>query len=82
MAAAVSPDGLELAENFTRFLVIGGGLSGLSAAAHFARNGVKDFKMLEARNRLGGRVMTAQIGEIKHLSVHCNVSIKASCRWF
>ena len=63
MASSSSPDGLEFQDNFTRFLVVGGGISGISAASHFARNGVNEFKLLEARNRLGGRVMTAQIGK-------------------
>ena len=50
-------------ENYHQFLVIGGGISGLSAASHLARNGFKDFKLLEARNRLGGRIATMQIGQ-------------------
>ena len=50
-------------ENYHQFLIIGGGISGLSAASHLAKNGFKDFKLLEARNRLGGRIATMQIGE-------------------
>ena len=41
-------DGLEYAENYSRFLVIGGGVAGLSAASHLARCDVRDFKLLEA----------------------------------
>ena len=48
-AAAGRFDGLEYAENYSRFLVIGGGVSGLSAASHLARCGVRDFKLLEGR---------------------------------
>ena len=51
-AAAVAAgrfDGLEYAENYSRFLVIGGGVAGLSAASHLARCGVRDFKLLEGR---------------------------------
>ena len=51
-------------DNYYQFLVIGGGISGLSAASHLAKNGFKDFKLLEARNRLGGRIATMQIGNI------------------
>ena len=40
-------DGLEYAENYSRFLVIGGGVAGLSAASHLARCGIHDFKLLE-----------------------------------
>ena len=49
-------------DNYHQFLVIGGGISGLSAASHLAKNGFKDFRLLEARNRLGGRIATMQIG--------------------
>jgi len=52
-------------ENYHQFLIIGGGISGLSAASHLAKNGFKDFKLLEARNRLGGRIATMQIGGTK-----------------
>ena len=60
MAAALPPSGdgaaaaatdwnSEYAENYSRFLVIGGGVAGLSAASHLARCGVRDFKLLEER---------------------------------
>ena len=32
-------------DNFHKFIVIGAGLSGLSAASHLAKNGFKDFKV-------------------------------------
>ena len=52
-------------KNYHKFLIIGGGISGLSAASHLAKNGFKDFRLLEARNRLGGRIATMQIGQFK-----------------
>ena len=58
-------DGYELADNYSKFLIIGGGISGLSAASHLTAAGVVDFKLLEARNRLGGRIVTFQIGGMK-----------------
>ena len=55
-------DGNELADNYSKYLIIGGGISGLAAGSHLASAGVVDFKLLEARNRLGGRIVTFQIG--------------------
>jgi monoamine oxidase len=48
--------------------VIGGGLSGLSAAKDIAKAG-KTFAILEARDRVGGRVLNAHIfhGEVEEL---------------
>ena len=72
-AATEEGDGLEKdeeLENYTQFLVIGGGISGLSAASHLAKNGFTDFKLLEARNRLGGRIATMQLGSPYLFSGH------------
>lgn len=44
-------------ENRSKVLIIGGGMAGLSAAYHLTKNGFTDFKLLEARNRLGGRIV-------------------------
>ena len=61
MAGATEQE--EELENYHQFIIIGGGISGLSAASHLAKNGFRDFKLLEARNRLGGRIATMQIGD-------------------
>jgi monoamine oxidase len=42
--------------------IIGAGLSGLSLARRLARR-KRDFAVFEARNRLGGRILTATVGE-------------------
>jgi len=70
MATATAEEGdsveeKEELENYSQFIVIGGGISGLSAASHLAKNGFNDFKLLEARNRLGGRIATMQLGGSK-----------------
>ena len=41
--------------------ILGAGISGLSAAYHLIENGIKDIVVLEARDRVGGRINT-----IKH----------------
>lgn len=45
----------------TETLIIGGGLSGLALAAQLAVQG-RDFLLVEARDRLGGRILTQQEG--------------------
>lgn len=42
----------------TKFAIIGGGLSGLYAAYLLEQAGIRDYLLLEARERLGGRVHT------------------------
>ena len=59
-AAATAP--WESEGSYVQFLILGAGIAGLSAASHLAKNGFTDFKVLEARNRLGGRIATMQIG--------------------
>lgn len=50
---------------YTKVLIIGAGMAGLSAANHLIKNGFKDFKILEARNRIGGRIIQIDIGSAK-----------------
>ena len=42
----------------TDVLIVGGGLAGLTAARLLHRSGI-DFRLLEARDRLGGRILSA-----------------------
>ncbi|XP_043225185.1 peroxisomal N(1)-acetyl-spermine/spermidine oxidase-like isoform X1 [Amphibalanus amphitrite] len=46
-------------------LIIGGGVSGLSAASCLVKNGITDFRLLEARGRLGGRVVGITVDQLK-----------------
>ncbi|XP_026748758.2 peroxisomal N(1)-acetyl-spermine/spermidine oxidase [Galleria mellonella] len=39
-------------------IIIGGGIAGLSAANYFMNNGMEDFVILEARKRIGGRIIS------------------------
>ncbi len=49
-------------------IIIGGGLSGLALADQLEKSGM-DYILLEARNRLGGRIETQKV-EIEHQSGH------------
>ncbi|MFG6531681.1 MULTISPECIES: flavin monoamine oxidase family protein [unclassified Sulfitobacter] len=44
----------------TDVLIVGGGLSGLALADHLARQG-RDFLLVEAQDRLGGRILTKEL---------------------
>ncbi|KAJ1525872.1 hypothetical protein ONE63_009064 [Megalurothrips usitatus] len=46
-----------------KILIIGAGMAGLSAANHLAKNGMTDFLVLEASNKIGGRIFSAQTGK-------------------
>ena len=41
-----------------RVIVIGAGMAGLSAANHLFNRGIQDVVILEARDRIGGRIFT------------------------
>jgi monoamine oxidase len=58
-----------------RVLVIGGGISGLSAASWFVRNGVEDVLVVEARDRVGGRTCNETI-ELPQVGDDGNVVMK------
>ena len=44
-------------------IVIGAGVSGLSASTILAEAGIKDFVVLEASDRIGGRMHTIPFGK-------------------
>eukprot|EP00252_Welwitschia_mirabilis_P025972 TRINITY_DN8314_c0_g1_i1.p1 TRINITY_DN8314_c0_g1~~TRINITY_DN8314_c0_g1_i1.p1 ORF type:complete len:528 (-),score=50.91 TRINITY_DN8314_c0_g1_i1:115-1668(-) len=53
-------------------IIIGAGMSGVMAAKTLAGNGVKDFLILEATNRMGGRMHRTSIG---------NYTIELGANW-
>ncbi|KAJ8681711.1 hypothetical protein QAD02_017503 [Eretmocerus hayati] len=48
--------------NETRIIIIGAGPSGIAAAAKLIENGYKNVTILEAEDRIGGRVYTTELG--------------------
>lgn len=48
-----------------KVIIIGAGMAGLSAANHLIKNGLSDFRVLEARNRTGGRIVSIDLGAEK-----------------
>ena len=53
--------------NQPKILIIGGGMAGISAAKHLIQCGLKDVTILEAKERLGGRIHTIDHGEANQL---------------
>ncbi|XP_034948711.1 spermine oxidase [Chelonus insularis] len=51
--------------NSCKICIIGAGMAGLSAANHLLKNNLTDFLILEARNRIGGRIIAITIGDEK-----------------
>lgn len=66
MMAAVADDvAAEDSSIYThKIIIIGAGIAGISAAHHLVKNGETDFKILEARNRIGGRIISIPLGMI------------------
>lgn len=46
-----------------KVIIVGGGASGFAAAAKLIENGWRNVMILEAENRLGGRINTINFGE-------------------
>ena len=45
-------------------IILGAGLSGITAAKHLHENGIKSFVVLEAQDYVGGRLKNTKLGEI------------------
>ncbi|PNF16248.1 hypothetical protein B7P43_G14571 [Cryptotermes secundus] len=54
-----------ISSNLGKILIIRAGIAGLSAAGHLVKNCITDFKILEARNRIGGRIVSTNTGNHK-----------------
>lgn len=55
-------------EMFPRILIIGSGPSGIATASKLLQNGFKNLTILEAENRIGGRVHSIKMGKIFYVS--------------
>lgn len=49
--------------NYSKVIIVGAGMAGLSAGFHLTKNNFTDFKILEARGRIGGRIVQIPIGQ-------------------
>ncbi|XP_052863342.1 spermine oxidase [Anopheles cruzii] len=45
-----------------KVIIVGAGMAGLSSANHLTKNGCSDFLILEGRNRVGGRIVSIDMG--------------------
>lgn len=59
------PHGADKKSNTTKIIIVGAGMAGLSAAYYLTKNGCTDFKILEARGRIGGRIVQIAMGNDK-----------------
>ncbi|XP_050674811.1 spermine oxidase isoform X1 [Leptidea sinapis] len=48
-------------KNKCKVIIIGAGIAGLAAANHLLKNGIDDFIIIEARKRIGGRIISIPI---------------------
>ncbi|EEB20543.1 conserved hypothetical protein, partial [Pediculus humanus corporis] len=51
--------------NLFQIIIIGGGISGLAAGDALVKKGITNFKILEARDKIGGRVEAYEMGNLK-----------------
>ncbi|CAO3654686.1 unnamed protein product [Mucor fragilis] len=56
----------------TKVVILGGGVSGISAALNLTANGVDDIMMVEARDTLGGRAQDVPFAD---------VNVELGCNW-
>lgn len=54
-----------------RILIVGAGAAGIAAASRLVENNLNSFTILEAENRIGGRILTSEFG--KPSDNHLNV---------
>ncbi|KAH8385090.1 hypothetical protein KR200_003881 [Drosophila serrata] len=55
-----------------KIVIIGAGMAGLSAANHLLQNGCDDFLILEARGRVGGRIVSIPLSNNQKIELGAN----------
>jgi monoamine oxidase len=60
-------------DNLYDVIVVGGGVSGMSAMSTLAKAGKVNTLLLEGANRLGGRILTIPFGANSHLEMGAQV---------
>ncbi|XP_022254952.1 spermine oxidase-like isoform X2 [Limulus polyphemus] len=58
--------------NCFNVIIIGAGMAGISAASHLIKHGETNIKLLEARNRIGGRIISIPMG---------NTHVELGAKW-
>lgn len=53
----------ECANKEERIIIVGAGASGVAAAVKLIENGYKNVKILEAEDRIGGRILSVPFGD-------------------
>ena len=71
-ALAVSAAPTSTKTTKTKVAILGGGVSGISAAKNLAAKGIADFVIIEARDELGGRA---------HDIEFAGVRVEKGCNW-
>ena len=56
-----------------KIIIIGAGISGIAAGNHLSKEGFTNFKILEASDRIGGRIWSFVTGK----SRHCEKGLRA-----
>lgn len=51
-----------MSQNLNKVIIIGAGAAGIAAATKLLKNNFNNFIILEAENRIGGRIQTTPFG--------------------
>lgn len=56
-----------------KVIIIGAGIAGLAAATHLSQHDMNDYIVLEAQNRIGGRICSTEISIVNIFVIYiCN----------
>lgn len=62
----------QVLSNDVDIVIIGAGASGFGAASRLLEKGLTNLTVLEARNRIGGRVNTVEFGNLSLACIKCS----------
>lgn len=82
LSCSIMEDGIQekLRKRQPKIVIVGGGIAGLAAGKYLELEGFTDYVVLEASDRIGGRIWSVPVGKFCNVNVEVGHGVQMSVR--